>query len=605
MRNALNVHFKTHEREERSGPHILLGFASGDESQLTDQHSDIPKVVGLLLPISDLRQIKNASILKLNHHDISSSNEEREEMTNGQSHLYYLLFNSYSRANLDKVIKFFGKNALRPTGSGFTSYSIDSSSILGDSVKNPPFTNAMLDYGSVFKDWDTFQILCSCYSAGENLKDLLTFLIKHCGINPLSKQVKGRDNALHMLCSYYRGRNLKEMVTFLIDECKVNPKEKTNDGWNALLLLCRHYLGDDLKDIMDILIDSGGINPNDMTEEGSDAFLFLCCRYRGKSLNECLISLIDRGVDPSKHRNPHRDSLPSVCSNYHGEDLKEVIDLILSKGHDVNAIDPETGFNSLHAVCSLYSGNNLKEVVSFLLEKKINVNAEDKSGQNALHLLCLHYNGDDFDDVVTLLCSGPNGILVNELTRDGSDAFLKRSMNYRFRYKYSKNLKISCRSLKQDFETLLNLGANTGKCYTTPPANVMKLLTLNHHRNDFGEILDLLYEKGFIIATNMDKMVKYECRILSHVCKNYRGSQLLEIVSRLVKEISKKSNHEATNDRTKLFKIHVMISLTFLHWLNLDLNRREVIDYLKEIYQQLRTDNDSEYDSYLSKALLL
>jgi len=116
-------------------------------------------------------------------------------------------------------------------------------------------------------------------------------------INTLTNVTHG-INAFQILCNGYNGPdNLKEIVSLLIKKgIKVNVREQKT-GWNALHSLSCSYFEPDFSDIA-ILLCRNGINVNDLTNDGHDVFFMRCHRYDYKipSLKD-METLINLGLD--------------------------------------------------------------------------------------------------------------------------------------------------------------------------------------------------------------------------------------------------------------------------------------------------------------------
>ncbi len=272
VKNIVDAHFK--KAGLTNEPHILLGYGGA-----TSTSSRV--IVGFLLPISDLRQITNGSVQKLNTSDTADTTNN-----NQQSHLYCVYFKRYSRSHLEYLIRFFANNAVLP-GSGFTVKSVSTDrNIHSFSVEH------LYNY-QVFENWNALQLLCYCYSDGENLKELITFLFNHCGIEPAMKTATQGYNALHLLCRYYRGReSFLIVIKFLVNKCGIEPKAKSKIGWDDFLLLCHFYQKDDLREILDYFVQQGcGMNGVDINFRRS-AFISVCRSYRGRDLKLVLELLL-------------------------------------------------------------------------------------------------------------------------------------------------------------------------------------------------------------------------------------------------------------------------------------------------------------------------
>lgn len=550
VKNAINLHFQNKSLSKE--PHILLDYGG---------ESSTPKVVGLLLPMSDLSQITNASLQKLNSNAVTSDF--------GQSHLYCIYFKRFSRSHLEYVIRLFMNNSFSP-GSGFNVKSVAIGYF---------FQVADLYNFQIFESWNALQILGYCYSGGENLKELIIFLVNHCGIDPAKKTPKG-SNALHLLSRYYRGRAsfLNIVIRFLVDKCGIEPKAKSKDGWDAFLIICHYYGGDNLREILDYFIQ------------------------QGYSLNEIDIEFT-------------RSAFVSVCKNYRGNDLKLVLELLLStekKNDVINSLSDITqGINALQILCNGYEGSdNLKEIVTLLIQKGIKVNfREEKHGWNALHFLCGTYFGTDFSDIAIILCR--NGIDVNDLTNDGHNVFFTRC--HRYDYKIPS---------LEDITTLIDQGLNVRAIAKRNDKNLPSLLgrVACHNSSDFSGILRMLYDNGFFESI---PMFEHECELLTFLCIFYRGPELLEIVSRITEEIRKKYHSFWADQADILLKDSfsssrkqsewdllehaanvvgfmkgcVASALFFLRVYNLDLDRIQVVDHMKCFYDEIRSDDDPSADS--------
>jgi len=146
VKNAVSALFK--KRGLTSEPHILLGNCA---------EASIPKIVGLLLPISDLRQITNATVMKLNADDGADNTGSH------QTHIYCIYFKRYSRSHLEYVIRLFRNNAFLHPDSGFTisniAWPMDGFSFCVEDLHNY----------QLFESWNALQLLCYCYTVAARI----------------------------------------------------------------------------------------------------------------------------------------------------------------------------------------------------------------------------------------------------------------------------------------------------------------------------------------------------------------------------------------------------------------------------------------------------
>jgi len=367
--NAINSLMESTESTEAR---ILLCY----EESTTKQ--DEPKAIGLLIPLKNLDEIKKATI-----HNLTKEGEERT----GQTHLYCLLFKSYSFQNLKRIIQLYGNNAVLAS-----CYYYD-----GHRVRSPyELSETMQD------TWNPLHIICSCYSYGDgHMKDIIRLLINKHGFDPNAMAANG--NAFHMLCRYYRGENLKEMIDFLIDECKCIATATTTDGMNAIHLLCMYYTGKNLKEMIDFLI-SKGIDPAAKTNDGWNPFQMVCRYYRDDDLQDIMGFLISKGNDTTSEPNVYL--LLSAFYN-EGELFNLLSFLINTIGSKKISATDDKGWNALHHLCCSYVGPKFKEIVHLLCDNGIDVNALTKHGHNALLLLCQCHKGKDFKEIIeTLIARG-------------------------------------------------------------------------------------------------------------------------------------------------------------------------------------------------------
>ncbi len=127
---------------------------------------------------------------------------------------------------------------------------------------------------------------------------------------------------------------------------------------------------------------------------------------------------------------------------------------------------------------------------------------EKETGWNALHYLSGSYFEPDFSDIAVLLCN--NGIDVNDLPKDGHDAFFMRCHRY------------DCKIHRfKDMETLINLGLDVVAIGKRNDENLPSLLlgrVANHNSSDFVGIFRLLYDNGFFESIDM---FEHECELLA------------------------------------------------------------------------------------------
>ena len=362
-------------------PLILFGC---DEST-----PEIPKVIGLLVPICNLNEIENESI------------KRRLDEKTVESLLYCIFCTSYSISNLANVIRIFGiRQQLHPFECAFQFYRADN---LIEILE--PFTATVTsDYPWLLSDdeegWNALLYACLHYN-GKSLKEIVSFLISN-GINVKAKIKSLEANALHIVSQYYKGVDLKEIMELLIEK-GINPLDKTTEGWNILHQVCRHYTGTNLKVLVHYLINLG-IDVNDKINcKRPNALHFLCQHYTGADMKEIIEIFIENGIQLTDTDDEGWNGLHFVCAFYRGDgNLKDIIDLFIKKGVDPRARDYRE-WQVLHILCRSYNRENLEEIlISSLIINDVNVNSLTIELHNALFLLCRHYTRRNLNKIVNM-----------------------------------------------------------------------------------------------------------------------------------------------------------------------------------------------------------
>ena len=445
-------------------PLILFGY---------DESINVPKAIGLVVPISDLTLL-NIPL-------------EQHESNRPESTFCCVFCIRYTSENLLAVTRLFGDGwsflgfmKEDPIEVAFRYYQgFNLIELVGHLIEND--VNMKLNSGG----WNALHLACRFYK-GNQMIDIVTFLINS-GID-LKARVHGMHNAnaLHTLCFFYSGVHFKEIIELLVKN-GINPIEKATEGWNVLHLVCRHYTGPNMKEIIQLLI-SYGINVNEKLER--------------KSMN----------------------ALHFLCQHYTGTDLIEIIDLFIQNGIDVKATDDE-GWNGLHFVCAFYYkfATNLKDIIDLFIRNGIDPCAKDYRGWQVLHILCRFYNREDLKDIIVSLVK--RKVDLNALTFEFTSAFY--------------------------------------------------FLCRNYTRSNLKEIVHLFYDNGF----RMER-VEFEWAALVQVCFVNRGpsEELFEIVRRITEEIMQRDKMNA--------KTYIDQALEMLKEFNLDLDRKEIIDYLKLVSEE-------------------
>jgi len=135
------------------------------------------------------------------------------------------------------------------------------------------------------------QYLLESSNRGDNLLQVLEFMIeKGAQMNPDSHKMYGRT-ALHWLCRYYTGSDLIGLVRSLIEKRGVDANAKDTKGRSALFMLCRNkYQGDKLETVQFFL------NKGADVMNGADLLLGQCgCR---RMEFDVIRLLMDRGRIP-------------------------------------------------------------------------------------------------------------------------------------------------------------------------------------------------------------------------------------------------------------------------------------------------------------------
>jgi len=491
---------------------VLLQSASKPHIVITRHEStNIPKAVGLLLPISDVKEIDNTTIYLID--------EEGQQLKEDDHPLLYcLLLKRYSIDNLRTVVRLFGANASKAP------YYVET----GFGVKSV--------HGYTAADDETLRslhIVCALYNSAENAKEIIDLLIKS-GIDDLNATTDATDlNALHLLCQFYPyEEEFKDLIEFLIER-GVDLTAKKKNGWNALHLLCRYNCVNrpNFFEIMKLLIDCG-IDPREEAA-GWNVLHIVCQNYHGDDLEDVVDFLIEKGV--SGMTKDGMGALSIVCSCYSGNQLKQIIAMLIEKG--VSRVDEacgKLGSNALHRICLSYTGEHLNEIVSYLCDQGLDVNSLTTNGDSALSILCLYYKGTDLKLVITTL--------------------IDRGINVRF---YNENLVLKG-----------NL--------------IAYVLAYNNARSDLRDIVDLLFDNGAYTSSDLNSIVP--------ACLYYRGSDLLEIVRRIVTASLENDKLENKERLVVSFK-RALYVLYYVN--NQDERNKDVIKYLRESFKQIvrKTNN--------------
>ena len=471
--DTIDNNWKHSGESEISEPIILFDFDDRSTSRQTT-----PEIIGLLVPMRHLEEIRNATVTET---PLPSDTNTEE---NTSTAYYCALFKRFNLKNLKDIIYLYGIQATRTA-------SCYHSSFILENVANTEKT-----------DLTPLHILCACYSYAQNMKDLIDLVIES-GSDVNAKAGEEEINALHLLCRYYRGENLLEMIDYLIQK-GVSPHAKKRDGMNAFRYLCQTYRGHNLKEILEFLIDKYDIDTSPEKKTGAShdkdssdfsALQLVCAVYRGTDLKQTMEMLICK--DSNSFATPPGEfcALMLLCATYSGDDLKDLLDLLIEKGvSKADAKNSVDGCNALHYLCGRYKGQHLNDLIEFLLDNGIDVNDKAGDGSTALLLLCASYTGDDLKKIIETFIR--RGADVSCCAMVPNYTVPQTALNYIAHFNYYR------RDLKEIVELLLANGVNsriTG--YNCFPVSV---ICFNYRGPDRLEIVRLIVQDA-LDNKNYDK----------------------------------------------------------------------------------------------------
>ena len=403
------------------------------------------------------------------------------------------------------------------------------------------------------------------YNQGDNLMQLITYLLNDCGISAKSKDKKGKDafdilfdccnqrqdlidifrllvgpfvypnpsvdDACRALLDLFSSADMnliKRFASRLIKSGKMDVLAVTDTYRNttALHLLCRNYRDDDLIDLVRLLIIHGA-DAKAIDRSGVNSLHLLCGNYNGPNLKEIVELLIDAGTDVGLNDELGSNALHYLCQNsssFTENSLLPVVRLLIDKGIDVRKLEKTQHHNALHLLCINYQRVDLLEVIKLFIAK-IDLNVNDKIGRNVFHLLCLRQEqGHDLLEIVSLLIQ--NGIVIN-----AQDYLTKSNVLHLLCQHYHRS------DLKEIIQLLIDNHISINATNNWPKSNALHILCENYQGEQFLEILHIFIQaKIDLTATD-----KHQRNALHLLCANYKGDNLFPIVSELLKAIDVKA----------------------------------------------------------------
>ena len=193
-------------------------------------------------------------------------------------------------------------------------------------------------------------------------------------------------------------------------------------GRTPILILCHNNQNDDLCEYIECLLRSKRADIHAKGGDGWNCLPIVCLRYGGKNLVEIVELLISRGIDVNNTSGYGWHAMFALGSNVNRENdprLFEVIKVLVDAGLYVNAV-AKNGLNALVTLTETYRRHrDFALIVQYLIDKGLNVNVRNISGKNALIVLCER------------LAKDPNLIqIVQLLIHHGIDTRVKDIKNY-------------------------------------------------------------------------------------------------------------------------------------------------------------------------------
>ncbi|KAJ5067021.1 ankyrin repeat ph and sec7 domain containing protein secg-related [Anaeramoeba ignava] len=243
-----------------------------------------------------------------------------------------------------------------------------------------------------------------CQNKNANVFEIAKFLIeKGADINARNKN---EDTYLHIACQF-QNENLFEIIKFFVEK-GVDVNAKNHNKATPLFYVCQ-FLNEKTFEIIKYLISKGAdINAKNSYQE---TLLHEICKteqQNGKEEIKILIEIInfflESGISINYPNNENETSLHIICKR----NLSEVIELLISKGADLNAKTKKYKETPLHSACR-YQHQNSLQIIKVLIENGADINATNISQEKPLHLICQYQsqkNENTFEIIKYLISKG-------------------------------------------------------------------------------------------------------------------------------------------------------------------------------------------------------
>ncbi len=242
-------------------------------------------------------------------------------------------------------------------------------------------------------------LVCENNRNNKTLYNVISILVKNCGIDTSAANSHGM-NALFCLLFSYEARTgfskpmtdlvriMKLLIKYGADVNRLTTEDCLFPLWNSLLaLFSEQYLHRDFILALQFLLDNQ-VNLEVVDRFGCTALIFLCANYKGNQLIRAVKKLISAGVNVNATCVNGRNALFYLAgNNTQHHKFIPVAQHLINADLDINHQDVN-GLNLLHWICQPPFRCNLEEAVDFLVnEESIDCNALDKSGHKPLYYL--------------------------------------------------------------------------------------------------------------------------------------------------------------------------------------------------------------------------
>ena len=336
------------------------------------------------------------------------------------------------------------------------------------------------------------------------------------------------------MCSIYNPKNLITSIRLVIP--RGEPMRIRFETWEPLLLLSRFYSQDNLVDLISQLFNNNSTNVTATTPEGENALMVLLKHSKNNQIERIVKLLLTKGIDVNQIEPFYQNNALLVLSEYYsdGNKLAEIFKLLVDKDVDVNHTN-RIKHNALMNVCKYSNSDQIDEVVKLLLANGIDVN-QNLGGSHALSILCEYSKSPKIRQVAELLIA--SGIKLNMKDGHGNNALMNLC-------EFSKSDKIV-----EVAELLIKNGIDF-RSKDSEGDNALMLLCRFSRSEKIVEMAELLIANGI----DLNEVNDNGDNALMLLCSGSKSEKIIEVTQLLIANgINVKQRNNRGKDAIDLLK---------------------------------------------------